>query len=239
MDPAPTAAVLVAAGSSTRMGPATGGERKPFLELAGRTVLEHACAAFDTVPAVTALVIVAHAEDVERLERLSASSPALAKVSAVVPGGATRAESVRLGVRAAPPEAELIAVHDAARALIEPATIELAIATATAQDAALVAIPVRDTLKRSEDGERASETVAREGLWAAQTPQVFRADTLRELTARAEAEDFLPTDDAALWERWVGPVPLVQGEETNLKITTPADLAIAAAILAHRAEVAR
>ncbi len=234
MDLASTAVVIVAAGTSTRMG---AGERKPFLELAGRTVLEHACAAFDAVAAVTAIVIVAHADDRERLDELRRTSAALAKVTRVVAGGATRAQSARLGVHAAPADVDLIAVHDAARALVEPATIELAIATAATQGAALVATPVRDTIKRSPDGECAGETVERAGLWAAQTPQVFRASELRELAERAAAEGFTPTDDAALWERWVGPVALVQGEETNLKITTAADLAIAEAVLAHRAEV--
>jgi 2-C-methyl-D-erythritol 4-phosphate cytidylyltransferase len=100
-----------------------------------------------------------------------------------------------------------------------------------------VALPVRDTIKRSPDGEHADETIDRADLWSAQTPQVFRAVRLRELTARAQAEGYVPTDDAALWERWVGPVPLVQGEPTNLKITTADDLAIAEAILARRAKL--
>jgi len=229
-----TCCVLVAAGSSTRMGT---GERKPYLRLAGRTILEHACAAFDAVPAVSSIVVVARADDLERVEELSLGSPAMAKVTRVVAGGAERADSVRAGIEATPDDVELIAVHDAARALIEPATISRALELAGREGAALVAVPVRDTLKRSLDGERAAETVDRAPLWAAQTPQVFRAEQLRELAARAAAEGFAPTDDSALWERWVGPVPLVHGEESNLKITTAADLAVAAAILEQREEV--
>ena len=234
MSAPPTCCVLVAAGGSTRMG---AGERKPFLRLAGLTILERACAAFDAVPAVTSIVVVVREQDRERVEELQRGSPALAKVTRVVTGGAQRADSVRAGIEAAPAEAELIAVHDAARALVEPATVSRALETAGREGAALVAVPVRDTIKRAPDGRRAQETVDRAPLWAAQTPQVFRARTLRELAARAAAEGFVPTDDAALWERWVGPVPLVRGEETNLKITTAADLAVAEAILERREEV--
>ena len=231
-----TCCVLVAAGSSTRMG---AGERKPFLRIGGRALLEHACAAFGALPAVTSIVVVVRPDDLDRIEELRRASPAMARVERVVPGGAERADSVRAGVEAAPAGVELIAVHDAARALIEPATIARALETAAREGSALVAVPVRDTIKRAPDGERAEETLDRAPLWAAQTPQVFRATVLRELVARAAALGFAPTDDAALWERWVGPVPLVRGEETNLKITTPADLALAEAILERRSEVAR
>ena len=230
-----TSAVLVAAGSSERMGT---GERKPFLAIAGRTVLEHACAAFDAVAAVREIVLVVHADDLARAEELRARSGALAKVRAVVAGGAARSDSVRRGVAAAARASELVAVHDAARALIAPHTIEAALALAGREGAALVAVPVRDTLKRSADGRRATETVERSGLFAAQTPQVFRVVEFRGLLERAEREGLAPTDDAALWERWIGPVPIALGEVENLKITTPADLVLAAAILEARAVAA-
>lgn len=228
----PAAAVLVAAGSSTRMG---AGERKPFLRLAGRTVLEHACAAFDACSGVSAIVLVVHGDDVERVRQLAASSPALAKVRAVVAGGAQRSDSVRIGIAAVPASCEWVLVHDAARALVRPATIAAALETAMQRGAALVAVPVRDTLKSTPDGEHASATVDRSKLWAAQTPQVFRKADLAAWLSRAQAEGFSPTDDAALCERYVGPVPLVRGDDTNLKITTPDDLEIAEAILTRRA----
>ena len=211
-----------------------GGERKPFLAVAGKTVLEHTCLAFDAVAAVDELVLVGRADDLGRLEELR-GRPGLAKVRAIVAGGATRTDSVRLGVAATAPEAELIAVHDAARALVTPAVIAGAIELAGREGAAVVAVPVRDTLKRSADGSTAAETVDRSALFAAQTPQVFRAGPFRELLERAAREGFTPTDDAALWERWVGPVPIAPGHGDNLKITTPADLVVAAAILEARA----
>lgn len=223
------AVVIVAAGNSTRMGGA--GPRKPLLALAGRTLLEHACAAFAALDEVRAIVVVAHAADLARVRAL-----ALAKVCAVVPGGAQRTDSVRLGVAAVPEDVDIVLVHDAARPLIRPAVIATAIAVAAREGAALVAVPVRDTLKSSPDGVHASATVERSNLWAAQTPQAFRAGVLREILARAQSDGFIATDDAALYERYVGPVPLVRGDESNLKITAPEDLALAEALFAARAK---
>ena len=129
---------------------------------------------------------------------------------------------------------DVICVHDAARPLIRTATIERAIAVAARQGAALVAVPLRDTVKRSASGHSADETLERSHLWAAQTPQCFRTELLRDLLRRAEQDGFRPTDDSALHERYVGPVPIVEGDAANLKLTTPTDLAIAEAILAER-----
>jgi 2-C-methyl-D-erythritol 4-phosphate cytidylyltransferase/2-C-methyl-D-erythritol 2,4-cyclodiphosphate synthase len=225
-------AVIVAAGDSTRMGP--GSARKPLTKLAGRTVLEHVCAAFDPVASVSEIVVVAHPADIERIGELRGQTRALAKVRAVVPGGAQRTHSVRAGVAAASEACEIVLVHDAARPLIRSATIAGAIDVAAREGAALVALPVNDTLKSSSDGARATETIDRSKLWSAQTPQAFRAKLFRELLARAEQERFVPTDDAALYERYVGPIALVPGDPTNLKITTPEDLVLAEAILAAR-----
>ena len=224
-------AILVAAGSSTRMG---GGPRKPLLEIGGRTLVEHAAGAFDAVGEVEAIVIVGHPDDLARLRELARSSPALAKVRAVVAGGEQRVDSVRAGVAAASAGAVLLCVHDAARPLVEPETIRRAIVLATREGAAIVAVAVRDTLKRSDARMRAESTLDRTGLWAAQTPQIFRAALLCELLERAHRDGFVPTDCAALHERYAGPVPIVEGEPTNIKVTTPADLALAAAILAQR-----
>lgn len=229
------AAVLVAAGGSTRMQ-LPEGVRKPFLELAGRTVLEHAAAAFDACPAVTELVVVCRPEDEEAVRALAARSPVLRRLVAVVPGGAERADSVLAGVRATGEAVELVAVHDAARPLVRPETVSAALEVAFREGAALVAVPVGDTIKHSVDGLRADRTLERSTLWAAQTPQVFRRGRLLELLERARQEGWQPTDDAALWERGVGPVPLVRGESTNLKLTTPTDLEVAAAILRARAD---
>ncbi|MCC7013932.1 MAG: 2-C-methyl-D-erythritol 4-phosphate cytidylyltransferase [Planctomycetes bacterium] len=229
------AAVLVAAGNSTRMG---GALRKPHLVLAGRSILEHTCAAFAAVPAVRELVLVVHEGDLERVTALAAGGGAFAKVRAIVAGGRERTDSVRVGVEAVGPTAEVVLVHDAARPLIRPETIEAAIEVAARDGAALVAVPVRDTLKSAPDGSHSVATVDRSTIWAAQTPQAFRASIARELFARAAREKLVATDDAALYERFIGPVTLVHGEWSNLKITSPEDLAIAEAMLAWRAREA-
>jgi 2-C-methyl-D-erythritol 4-phosphate cytidylyltransferase len=228
------AAVIVAAGSSTRMG--AGGAHKPLLALRGRPVLEHACAAFDAAATVKEVIVVAHPDDVALIERWCAERAAFDKVRAVVAGGSERSDSVRRGVRWCAFELEVICVHDAARPLVQPARIDAVVRRAAETGAALLAHPVRDTLKRSADGLFAQSTVDRDGLFAAETPQAFAARAFRDLLARAELESFAPTDDAALWERYRGPVALVEGEPSNLKLTTPDDLALADAILGARAE---
>lgn len=215
------------------------GARKPLLRLAGRSLLEHACAAFDAAPSVGAIVIVAHPDDLEAIEQLARESSALRKVTRVVAGGAQRTDSVRLGVEQVAPHFELVLVHDAARPLVAPATIERAVEVAAREGAALTAIPVSDTLKHSSDGRHASSTLDRSTVWAAQTPQAFRAALLRDLLERAQREGLTPTDDAALYERYVGPIALVQGERSNLKVTVPEDLAVAEAILALREQKTR
>lgn len=210
--------------------------RKPLLEIGGRTILEHTCAAFDAASSVEAVVLVGHADDLGTLEQLAARSSAMDKVARIVPGGAQRSDSVRLGVEAVAQLGgyELVAVHDAARALIRPQLIDLCLARTARHGAALVALPVHDTIKRSEDGRSAVETLDRSKLWAAQTPQAFRIEQLLQLFERALADGIQPTDDAALYERYVGPIPFVEGDPSNIKITTPEDLAVAEAILTTR-----
>lgn len=228
-----TALVLVAAGNSTRMGLGEG-ERKPFVELGGMTVLERAAEAFAAEPRVAEIVVVAQERDHERVRALAKAGGPLAKLSAVVKGGAERADSVRAGVEAVNPKLTLVAVHDAARPLIELATVVAALATATDRGGALVAARVTDTIKRSLDGLTAKSTLDRSELWAAQTPQVFRRKDLLDWFARAAADHYSPTDDAALCERYRGSVPLVEGPHTNFKLTTLADLDLARAIVARR-----
>ena len=231
--------MIVAAGESTRLAASADGvsRRKPWLELDDRAVLEHTLSAFDAAESVEEVILVVHADDVESAERMCAERPAYAKVRAVVPGGAERAHSVRLGVFWCSFEMEVIAVHDAARPLIEPEQIESAVHLAAVKGSALVAAPVQDTIKVSPDGLHAESTLDRSVLWCAQTPQAFAARRFREVMQRGADDNVHATDEASLWERYVGPVAIVAGDARNLKITTPADLAIARAILHSRAIV--
>jgi 2-C-methyl-D-erythritol 4-phosphate cytidylyltransferase len=236
-EPAATA-ILLAAGRSERMRvKATEGAepvRKPFLELEGRTVLEHTCEAFRQANRVRDVVLVVHADDVVRVRSLAGSAAAFEKVISVVPGGELRTDSVRAGVQAAPQSATLFAIHDVARLLIRPELIDTVIGVAAARGACVVATPATDTIKTSIDGRSLESTLDRAVLWNAQTPQVFEAELFGRLLEQAEDEGFSPTDDAALHERYSGPVPLVEGDPFNLKLTTPDDLTVCAALLRAR-----
>jgi len=232
------AAIIVAAGNSTRMT-GTGGVRKPRLLLDGIPILERTCALFNDIAEVREIILVVHPDDIATVEQWTLDKPALDKVRAIVPGGKQRADSVRAGVFWCGFDMQVILVHDAARPLVRPSVLRAAIATAFREGAALVAAPVQDTIKElapgPKDAPRAARTLDRSLLWAAQTPQVFDAVELRKLVAEAVEVGFSPTDDAALWERYRGPVPIVESDASNLKITTPVDLEIATAILRARA----
>ncbi len=154
----------------------------------------------------------------------------------VVAGGASRAESVREGVRAASPGADRLLVHDAARPLVTPALIEGVLAAMDGVDGAIAAAPAPDTLKRADGDGLIAGTVERAGLWGAQTPQAFWAPALRAAIDAAAAQGRLAqaTDCASMLEARGGRVRLVASREPNLKVTTPADAILAAAVLAAR-----
>jgi len=229
-------AVLLAAGRSARMG----GDLPKVLHLLGeRTVLALAARALLAAPSVRELVVVVPGEKDELgqlAERMRAElAPFAARVRALVVGGEERTDSVRRGVDASSPESDVILVHDAARPLVRPLRVEEVARAAADRGAAVLATPVRDTIKTSRDGRQTSGTLDRSLLWAAQTPQAFDASRLRRALRRAERDHFRPTDDAALFERYEGAVTLVEGDADNIKLTTPEDLAIGRALIAARA----
>jgi 2-C-methyl-D-erythritol 4-phosphate cytidylyltransferase len=152
-----------------------------------------------------------------------------------VPGGRTRSHSVREALRAAPSPADgRVVVHDAARPLAEPELFARALAALEDADAAIAAAPVTDTVKRADAERRVTATLDRAGLWAVQTPQAFRAETLRRALDVPDEVLAAATDDASLVERVGGIVRLVESPPDNLKVTTPLDLRIAEALLAER-----
>ncbi len=226
-------ALLLAAGRGRRMG---GGIPKAFVPLAGRPLLLHALEALLAVPEIDRVLPVLGAGELELWQgvRGELGPGDAARVAAPVVGGAERQDSVRAGVAALPPGTSLVAVHDAARALVRPRAVGRVIAVARREGAAILAVPVRDTIKRVAE-ERIQETPPRSACWAAQTPQVFRAELLREALDKASAESFLGTDDAELVERLGVPVYVVEGDPENLKLTHPEDLVLAEHVLAQRA----
>jgi 2-C-methyl-D-erythritol 4-phosphate cytidylyltransferase len=227
-----TVALVLAAGRGERLGHAL---PKGLVPLAGRPLLLHALAALEAVDALERLVPVVPADSFARFEQVLASAGGLRKLAAPVVGGRERQDSVRSGLEALPAGVELVAVHDAARPFVRPEAVRRVIDAARMTGAAILATPVRDTIKRVVAG-RIVETPPRAECWAAQTPQVFRVEILREALAKAEAEGMLATDDAQLVEAMGLAVSVVLGDADNLKITGPEDLAIAERLLARAEE---
>jgi 2-C-methyl-D-erythritol 4-phosphate cytidylyltransferase len=222
-------AIVPAAGGGTRLG---AGVPKQYLPLLGKPILAWTIRALLAVPRIGEVIVVVPAGDEGRVAR-EILAPCGLSVARVVAGGAERQDSVREGLRVAS-GAELILVHDAARPLIGAAVVEAALAAAAETGGAVVAVPVTDTIKRADGAGCVAETPPRGHLWAAQTPQIFRADWIREAHARALADGVSATDDAMLVERLGYPVRLVPGSTENLKITTTADLMAAEQILRGR-----
>jgi 2-C-methyl-D-erythritol 4-phosphate cytidylyltransferase/2-C-methyl-D-erythritol 2,4-cyclodiphosphate synthase len=190
--------------------------------------------AAEAVSACDEIGAIAVAVPAEHLDAARELCRGIAKVTALVPGGSRRQESVRNALRALAEWApDLVAVHDGARPLATPELVSRCVRSAAERGSGVAALPVTDTLKRADAEGRVLETLDRASIWAMQTPQVFRYSTL--LAAHeAAAEGAEATDDAALVEQLGEPIHLVPGEETNLKVTTPADLAIVEALLARR-----
>ncbi len=227
-------ALLLAAGRGRRMGR---GVPKAFVPLAGRPLVLYALEALLATPAIDRVVPVLGEGELGHWPALAAGlgADAQRRVAAPVAGGAERQDSVRAGVAALPRDAHLVAVHDAARALVRPEAVSRVVAVAERDGAAILAVPVRDTIKRASDG-RIVETPPRDACWAAQTPQVFRTELLREALDKAAAESHLGTDDAELVERLGVSVQIVEGDPDNVKLTHPEDLVLAEHVLALRAE---
>jgi 2-C-methyl-D-erythritol 4-phosphate cytidylyltransferase len=206
---------------------------KAFVSLAGRPLVVHAIEALAACDAVHLVLPVLPSALLDAPVAWALSAGARAKLAPAVAGGAERQDSVQAGLSALPDDVALVAVHDAARVLVRPADVARVVAAAARSGAALLAVPVRDTLKRVQEG-RVVATEPRAALWAAQTPQVFRAPLLREALEKARAAGFQGTDDAQLVERLGAVVEIVEGDPGNVKLTWPADLAFAAAALRER-----
>ncbi len=227
-----TWALVPAAGSGRRFG---GEVPKQYLHAVGKPLIEHALQALLSHPGVEGVVI-ALAEGDARWPGWTSlhGKPVITCI-----GGGERADSVLAALRALPAgtaEDELLLVHDAARPNLHADDITALIAAAnTCADGAILAAPVRDTLKRADAATRIATTEPRDGLWRALTPQAFRRDLLRRALERAQADGLIATDEAMAVERLGLRPALVEGREDNLKVTTPADLALAEFLLARHA----
>ena len=216
-------AVIVAAGSASRMG----GIDKVMAELGGEPMIQRTVRAFQTCDAVSEIVIVTREDLILPITGLCKEFP---KVTAVVKGGGSRQESVQLGLNAVSDKVKLVAIHDGARPLATWQMIDRVIRAANTYGAAAPAVPVKDTVKTVQGGVVVN-TPDRSQLRAVQTPQVFDLHLLRGALKKAEADGAQVTDDCSAVERMGMTVKIVEGDERNLKVTTPMDLKIAEMLL--------
>jgi 2-C-methyl-D-erythritol 4-phosphate cytidylyltransferase len=215
--------VVPAGGRGARMG-----RKKQDIKVGARHVLRWTLDVFEATGEVEGVVVAVPVEDVQSWRRRLRGCR---KVRAVVAGGIERQASVARALAAVPSTAQWVLVHDGVRPCITPGLVRRVVEATQAHGAAIAALPVAETLKRGAEGW-VKETVPRDGLWAIQTPQGFRAALLREAHRRATADGILGTDDAALVERLGMPVRLVPGLPGNVKITRPEDLPLARRLLA-------
>ncbi|WP_309495940.1 2-C-methyl-D-erythritol 4-phosphate cytidylyltransferase [Mechercharimyces sp. CAU 1602] len=216
--------IIPAAGMGKRMGTA---EKKQFLHFQNKPVFIHTLQVFEEQQQVEEIVVVAHEADVARKQEY-VSCYEVKKVKCVVAGGKERQDSVYLGLQQI--AAEWVLVHDAVRPFVKAKQIEALLAEVVQYEAAILAVPMKETVKRVDKAGMVVETPDRQSLWSVQTPQAFRRDLLVSAHERVRGEELLVTDDAMLVEALGVDVRVVHGDYTNIKLTTPDDLAVATAI---------
>ncbi len=227
--------VLVpAAGSGRRVGASL---KKQYLDLGGRPILVQTLSRLAAVQQVTAIHVIVPADEIAYCREEIVEQYRLDKVSRIIAGGSERQDSVRNGLEDCGAVAgDVVLVHDAVRPFFPALQIGPLVQRAAAVGAAVLAIPVQDTIKEVFDGH-VRATLDRRLLWQVQTPQAFRFEQLREAHRRAVAAGFAGTDDASLVE-WCGwPVAVLAGHAHNFKLTTPADLALARGLVAVGEEI--
>lgn len=226
------AAILLAAGQGERLG---GDLPKQFLDLAGKPMFVHALRALQASPSISATVVV-----------LPADRPAWVDAAVqghgecfIAEGGPSRQSSLAQGMICLPGDCEVVAVHDAARPMIQPRLIEAVLAGLRPQvQGAIAALPMTDSVKEVSAESEVLRPLNRQSMWRAQTPQVFHRGTLEDALAQADAEGVITDDCSELLTRLGRKVIVVEGSPANFKVTLPADLAMAETILAGRSSLA-
>lgn len=219
----PVSAIIVAAGSGTRMKIS---QRKQLVEINAMPVVAHTMKAFENTDIIDEIIIVTKEEDILIMWDI-AKAFEISKVTEIVKGGATRTDSVKNGIMAA--KGDFVAIHDGVRPCIKPEHIEKAVKKALETGAAALGCPVTDTLKKVNENGEISETVSREMLWAIQTPQVFKKELL--LKAYDEGNTNGATDDCMLLESIGVKVAMVEGDRSNIKVTVQEDIELVSSIL--------
>ena len=226
-------ALIPAAGTGKRMGAAV---NKQYLDLDGIPIVARTIAVFESSPLIDAIYLVTPSDEIPYCQEHIVARYGFKKIVAIVPGGAERQQSVLNGLNAmvqGVSAGDIILIHDGVRPFIPHRLLEESIAMARIHDGVLVAVPVKDTIKRVHNGI-VLDTPPRESLWQAQTPQSFRFEKILSAHHSAAAKGIIGTDDASLVERSGGNVHIIQGDYGNIKITTPDDLILAGALLQNQ-----
>jgi 2-C-methyl-D-erythritol 4-phosphate cytidylyltransferase len=218
--------IIPAAGQGKRMN---AGKNKQFIELQSTPVIVHTLRVFEQDPMCSGIILVINKDEQLIFEELL-QTYRIQKVVSLVQGGSERQYSVYNGLLAAK-NTDIVLVHDGARPFLKQEHVHELVSVAADKGAAVLAVPVKDTIKRASSDLYVEETVERSSLWAIQTPQAFHVSILQEAHELARKEDFLGTDEASLVERIPKQVYIVRGDYLNIKLTTPDDLIFAEAIL--------
>lgn len=219
-------AIIAAAGFGRRMKT---DRPKQLLVLNGTPIIVHTIRKFDASKAIDYVIVTAPRESVGEVRDL-VQSAGFKKSVTVIEGGERRQDSVAMGLQHLQPGTEIVAVHDGVRPFVSVEDIENVVRQAESTGAAILGVPIVDTVKQAER-EFVESTLTREHLILAQTPQVFRTEVLREAFDRAASDEYYGTDESSLVERLGHPIAIVRGSERNIKITRPTDLTLARAFL--------
>lgn len=220
--------IIPAAGQGKRMGAK---KNKQFIELEGKPVIIHTLLVFEDDPFCEEIIVVANQNEIEQLHQVVTSYQLTKKIQ-IVSGGSERQFSVHNGLKIINGD-KIVHIHDGARPFVKREHIHQLTKQASETGAAVLAVPVKDTVKRVNDSLHVIETMERSSLWAVQTPQAFRLSVIKQAHEEAERLGILGTDDASLVEPHQE-VSIVKGDYLNIKLTTPEDLLFAKAILHNR-----
>mgnify|MGYP000010820946 CR=1 FL=1 len=227
-----TAAIITAGGLGKRFDGTGDTLPKQFIPLSGKPVIAYSILSFESSKLINEIVIVVPENWVEYTKTEIVDKFDIKKVSKVISGGDERQDSVEIGLRSLSKIPSIVAVHDGVRPLVTVQTIDEVITQAEKTGGAIAAIPATDTIKKSDPEHIIENTLRREDIWFAQTPQAFRYEILKEAFEKASEDSYLGTDEAELVERLGKEVKLVKGSKYNIKITTQEDLELGEIFLA-------
>ncbi|TFB09169.1 2-C-methyl-D-erythritol 4-phosphate cytidylyltransferase [Candidatus Atribacteria bacterium MT.SAG.1] len=217
-------ALIAAAGKGKRMNARIS---KPFIPISGKPILAYTIEKFEKCILIDKIYLVVSPEEKEICRKNIILKYNFSKVQALIDGGETRQNSIYNGLKALDKDTDIVVIHDGARPLVDETIIQKSIEKAQKYGAAIAAIPIKDTVKKSERNFFINKTLNRKEIWRAQTPQTFKYDLILPAYHKAYKDKYLTTDDAAIVERYGHKVKLIIGSEENIKITTPFDIIVA------------